>query len=80
MKLNSYPRRSRRNLYHSKCCGGGGKFSILEYRYVAGAVDRICPDYWICVRLDCAWLSGPAEIEREIGEFRTILNIKRGGG
>ena len=21
---------------------------------------------WFCVRLDCAWLSSPAEIEREI--------------
>jgi len=36
---------------------------------------RISGDYWICVRLDCAWLSGIMEIEREIGRFRTILNI-----
>ena len=52
--VNSYLRSSHRNLCNSKCCGGGGKFSILEYRYVAGAVDSLCPGYWICIRLDCA--------------------------
>lgn len=77
---NSCNYRPCRNLYNSKYCGGGGKFSVLEYHYIAGAADSLYHGHWICVRLDRAWLSDHEEIEKKIDGFCIILNVRRGGG
>ncbi|MEN6508241.1 MAG: hypothetical protein ABFD63_05620, partial [Smithella sp.] len=63
--VNSYLRRSHRNLYNPKCCGGGGKFSILEYRYIAGAVDSLCPGYGagLCIVI---WPCGDRKRDRQM--------------